>query len=671
MNSIWNKNIDSLKIRFPLLYSILSPKIEVVSKAFSSDTPLNEIFTFWDFRLAKSQEMTVFENGAFLHSSYAPSKEAASVVKTMQLEKNTFFFCGFGLGYLPIECAKYLTGDGTTSVTSITTKAETNTSVALDPQSENGAKSTFALGNKSNFANKTLIIVEPDVLHLLASFAVLDWSVFFKMQKCSIITDCDPGTVIQFIEKDGINDCQFFFQKAQTQHARQWFDTLNTLIERNKSKHDINSNTLEKFANLWLKNSCKNLQYFPKLDGINIYKNLCTQSEIPFVVLAAGPSLQDILPHLAEIKKRAFIVCVDTALRAVLRQNVEPDFIIIIDPQYYAACHILGLSSSSSVLITEGASYPSVYRFKCRKTVLCSSLFPLGQFFEKRLGENGKLDTGGSVATCAWDFAKFCGSKAIYTAGLDLSYPEKQTHIKGSTFEQKSHFFSNRITTSERADCSSLLGANLEEAKNYEDNLVLTDSKMKMFAWWFESKIAKTENAKTYTFSKKGLLIPGISYFDLSKFLQLPDISEKKITLIANCESSMPDLNKSSNESFLAIKRELMASFDELYKIAKKGKKLCDDFLLTNKQDINIESQKQKLFSLLDAIDKQIMTSSAKDAASLVFPSEKKLFTLMQNAISNSHLSQAFQNIKRSQIIYNELCISINKYQKELSKHFN
>ena len=101
------------------------------------------------------------------------------------------------------------------------------------------------------------------------------------------------------------------------------------------------------------------------------------ERKIPSVVCAAGPTLETVLPYLNKIKNKAVIIAVDTALRSLLRYNIEPDFILLIDPQYYAANHIAGLTSPSSVLITESSVYPSVMRFNCRKKVLCESLFPL------------------------------------------------------------------------------------------------------------------------------------------------------------------------------------------------------------------------------------------------------------------------------------------------------
>ena len=218
-------------------------------------------------------------------------------------------------------------------------------------------------------------------------------------------------------------------------HAQQYFSALQELIERNKQKKEINDNTLEQFGKLWLKNSIKNARFIDKLNTIQCIKNFCS-GENAFI-LAAGPTLSEVLPYLKQIQEKSVLICVDTALRSCLSAGVEPDFIILVDPQYWNARHIEGLRALKSTLITEIAAYPSVFRFECRQILLCSSLYPFGRYIEKYRGEYGKLSAGGSVATTAWDFAQWLGCTQIFFAGLDLSYPDKKTHVKGSTFEEK------------------------------------------------------------------------------------------------------------------------------------------------------------------------------------------------------------------------------------------
>ena len=124
----------------------------------------------------------------------------------------------------------------------------------------------------------------------------------------------------------------------------------------------------------------------------------------------------------------------------------------------------------------------------------------------------GNLGAGGSVASSAWNLCCLLGAQNIYFAGLDLSYPQGQTHIKGSSAEQTFHTGANRLVPVQKMNSSSRFGANPEYAFDYDGNQVLTDARMKMFAWWFESKIAACTTVKTYTLSRSSMRIPGVEF---------------------------------------------------------------------------------------------------------------------------------------------------------------
>jgi hypothetical protein len=195
-----------------------------------------------------------------------------------------------------------------------------------------------------------------------------------------------------------------------------------------------------------------------------------------------------------------------------------------------------------------------VFRFNCRKILLCGSQFPVGQYFEQKLGlVPGDLGTGGSVASSAWNFAHFCGAKEIYTAGLDFAFPNKQTHIKGSSAEQTYHTLSNRLTAPDRFTAASLYSANAAPGKDYNGSVVLTDSRMKMFSWWFEARLAACPETKTYTLCPQGLAVPGIQKAEVSELLKYPEIKDFKQKLLNQAEnlpalvSNNPDKEKLQN----------------------------------------------------------------------------------------------------------------------------
>lgn len=569
------------------------------------------------------------EGGKWLHSSYNPLRESEQAANSAKSSVSDCWGCAFfscGLGYTPLAYSRL-------------------------------------------FPNDTIIIIESDPRYFFTALSLVDWTPLFSHKNFIVALGTGIDSVVSLIEHtSGLKHTAISENAAQSSHAADYFTALHSLIERNLRKVEINSSTLEKFSKLWLRNTCRNLHYLAEKDGVNIFKDSCPQN-LPFVILAAGPTLQEVLPHLEQIKKRAVIIAVDTALRACLRAGVEPDFVVLADPQYYAWRHIAGLSSPSSILITESAAYPAVFRFNCKKIIMCASLFPLGQYIEKQIGNKGELVAGGSVSTTAWDFARFAGAKEIFFAGLDLGYPRFQTHIKGSTFEESVHTNSNRLAPSELSCSRILFGADIKAAPAYDGSTILTDSKMKMFAWWFESKTEEfKKSVKTYTLSEKSLKIPGFSVSTVETLLSSPEKNAERKEFLKQAEKggtgvaenisaiAVPEPLSPSKSSFTLALENLKTGLEELYSTAKKGCRIADE---------GIKSvQPQKYLSELEQIDSQILHSKYKEIASLVFPTENRLAALIENLPPLA--DERKSSLQKSRLIYRELMNGIQQYQKNL-----
>lgn len=619
MNSIWNKNITLLKKRFPYIIGQLNLASLLDKTDITGEIP-QKLKAPLEIVPSRVQGFpTAKEGGKYLHSAYNPLREAEQAAKALHDSvKNPFgaAFFGAGLGYTALAYARL-------------------------------------------FPSDTVIIAESDIRYFLTALSVIDWADFFSSKNIVLALCLPPDQVITLIEQcGGFNHILISENKAQTFHAEEYFTALNALIERNRQKLKINNSTLEKFSLLWQRNSCKNLYHLAEKDGINIYKNKLNP-KVPALILAAGPTLAQTLPFLKELKKRTVLIAVDTALRACLKSGVEPDFIILADPQYYAYRHIAGLSSPSSVLVTESAAYPPVFRFNCRKIVMCSSMFPLGKFVESKLGSKGTLSAGGSVSTTAWDFARTIGAKDIVFSGLDLGFPDYETHIRGSTFEEKIHQTSNRLNPAEKAGAAYLFGAGAETAADYSGKQILTDGRMKMFAWWFESKQAEyaSDSVVSYSLSERSLKIPGFKVLDIKKLLALPELTHEKEDFFNSSESNKDTAE--NKEKFTAVMNMIHQGLNELYSLADEGEALSVKAISLK------DAQNKKNFALkLSQIDAKITASQFKDIASLVFPTESQLEKIFKDTVfSKDELTATFE---RSKLIYGLVKKSVKAYQKNL-----
>ncbi len=599
-NAILQKNLHLFSKRFEQLHKGLIA-IPIPS------TPPKGI----ELCVAKNNEQTALFEKSYMHSSYNPSSESKKIIQSTELSKaDSIVFYGVGLGYAAIECAL-------------------------------------------QHPSKTIIIIEPNPEYILFAFSILDWTSVLNHSSLVFLIEAPQQTVITVIEQYGLKECFFVVQKTIMQHAINYFANIQTLIERNKDKQAVNMKTLEKFSTLWLSNMCKNISIISKLEGIQKYENKA--NDIPACILAAGPTLDTILPHLHEIKKRCILICVDTALRACLSVGVQPHFIILVDPQYWNARHIDGLSAPESILITESAAYPSAFRFNCKEILLCSSLFPLGKYIENFSGKKGTLAAGGSVATSAWDFARFIGCTQIYMAGLDLSFPDKKTHTKGSTFEERSHAESKRLSPTETALAQVLYNVHTEKSFDYLEREVITDARMKLYAWWFESKCSAYSNIQTFSLSNKSLSIPGIKVSNIQRVLNLP---------LAQIEIDDFKKTQSNNQAIIStteIIEALLNDFTSLETAINKGISLCNKHC---KSDREYES----ILASLTKVDSEISNSSAKDIVSLVFPTDEKLQSIIQEKLpiipppppKGTYALAAQYNIDKAKILYELIKKSID-----------
>jgi hypothetical protein len=157
-------------------------------------------------------------------------------------------------------------------------------------------------------------------------------------------------------------------------------------------------------------------------------------------------------------------------------------------------------------------------------------------------------------------------------AGLDLAYPKNETHIKGSTFEHWAAIKSNYIDNAETKSVSSLFFANPIYKTDYEGNKLQTDSRMNLYAWWFESKCAEFSEIKTFSLSKKSLAIPGINYFSVKELINLPEQEKFNIEKLKDlvCKTENQTLEK-EKITFTKNLKELILQIDNYIKNSEKN----------------------------------------------------------------------------------------------------
>ncbi|MDR1256430.1 MAG: DUF115 domain-containing protein, partial [Spirochaetaceae bacterium] len=435
-----------------------------------------------------SGEPTARLAGRYLHSARDPKREAARLVTASArtdtaesaAELRVFVLLGFGLGYT--------------------------------------AEAAAALPS-----NPLVIVVEKRPELLRAAFECRDLSHLFD-KRLVFVLGGDPSAVMAALPADG-GQVAVIRNPAVTAPDTDFYDEALRHIGNWRTKEEVNAATLRRFGKRWIRNQAANMEAVRDLPGVG---RLAGLFDFPVLLVAAGPSLDDLGGKLKSLWERCIVVAVDTALRFMRREGIWPDFAVSADPQFWNARHLDRCLPAESVLVTEAAVYPSAlgYRRGAGRTFLCGSLYSLSGFIEERVDTKGRLGAGGSVASSAWDFAASLVCRApsptIFVAGLDLAFPRMATHYKGAVFEERAHAASSRFVPVETQSFHALRDGQPFFAPAADGGLVLTDKRLNLYASWFENRAKTVKNYNNSRLSGGGLAIKGIKTASVDEILALP-----------------------------------------------------------------------------------------------------------------------------------------------------
>lgn len=553
-NDIRIKNLDAIKKNikaYPIDFLNL-----LKNKNDNLDISLELIET-----KSKKYSAKVFKNGKsiFLHSAYDPEKEANALINEIKKETekdlDLVFIFGIGAGYL-INAFKKL--------------------------------------------NINIAVIEPSIkfFNLLIDN--------FKLDK--ILED----NITFFIGGDDIEDIEKFISLTNTKKVKFFitrsYATLfneEALFYQQKvlsivDKKIININTISRFDKLWAYNIASNVAEISTHYGVSRffdkYKN------IPAVIVSAGPSLEKNIRKLKEMKNKALIIAVDTAMKPLFSRNISPHFVITIDPQKKNSKYFRNVNFKESVLIAESSVDKEAIDSFNGAVYFINSIFPLAKYFMEELGDRGDITTGGSVSTAAYDFAIRIGANPIIMVGLDLSFPNYQTHIKGSYHEE--NFFAEiyKLDSYESRIYKVLIAGNLREEKNIYNEKVWTDSRFDMYKNWYEEQCEKNNKIKFYNATEGGIKINGMEN------IKLEELIKKFNDIKINIDKDDRNIER-KNEILTNIKNGLIKIDNEISKIKPyivNALELCDKI----NEDLKRHRKVDKLLESLTEYDIKILNIS-------------------------------------------------------------
>lgn len=503
-----------------------------------------------------------------------------------------------------------------------------------------------------------VLVIEHDPAFLKACIGVRDLGEILKDSRLELVLCSDEASLSAALVEAVPRSIALVANPAFAAVDPEISAGFRKVIEGFQDKDRINSATLSRFGRLWVRNLARNVAAIVRYPGISLAEKVF--SGVPAVILAAGPSLDAVLDHLEAIRERCILVCVDTALRSVLGRGIEPDFVVVVDPQYWNARHLDRCVSPSSILVSEAAVWPTVLRSNFAATIFCSSLYPLGRYIEDRVGDpKGILGAGGSVATSAWDFARILGCQPLFMAGLDLAFPGGRTHAKASLFEQRALHSGSRLSPASSAGFQALRGGQPYLAPSNNGGMVITDRRLSLYSWWFANKMKLHSRLATFNLSAGGLATPGMPLASLNQLLDLPVIREGLQGRMDALRHQLADLTKDPELGRSHIEGILHDLGEELGSIAALAHSALE---LVRKARTAKGAELDNVLAALGGIDERLLGSTARDVVGFILESAAGLIGGRARTLAESlDKSERIYTAVHESASWHAMCLSTRK----------
>lgn len=329
-----------------------------------------------------------------------------------------------------------------------------------------------------------VVVVEKDREIFRSLLERRDLSGILNDRRTRILIDPDEESLSRALKGKSSRSVSFITHRGSYQAYPEYYSDMLEMARSHLSTKDVNIATLAKFEKIWGSNIARNIGNFFKSPGANIFYDRFRG--MPAIVVSAGPTLTRSLDFIRRNRDRALIIAVDTAMKILNRNGIEPHFCLAVDPQVINARYFEGIRPGKTVLITEPTVHPSVFRLFGGRVAVAGVAFDIMKWIETIAGEKGEITHGGSVSTNAYDFARRTGASPVCLVGQDLAFTWGMAHAAGSYLEEQIFISRDRLKNELMHNRYQLTALPKIFVRGIRSPRVQTNHKMMIFRAWFE-----------------------------------------------------------------------------------------------------------------------------------------------------------------------------------------
>ena len=341
--------------------------------------------------------------------------------------------------------------------------------------------------------------------------------------------------------------------------------------------------TRQYFEKKWIINSCNYIKYLSEkalLDPQNIL-----HTGKPVLIAASGPSLNAVISKIPLFREKCFIICLSSAIKAFLSNNIIPDLILTTDGGYYAGQHLKALINTNNLLVAAPCE-AFIQKQLLEKMNIIPCAYSDG-VSNKLMEQSGIkpliLERNGTVSGTALNLALSITNNEIYFLGLDLAGNKASQHTEPNELELNNTIKDFRLNNKEsRQTRSRYNSGSLEIYRDWFKNQKNLNNRV-FRVIENQEELGEIKNISFNDFEKKLLLEKSVSEEKIINNANFDTVNSNKTFNINNLITFINEYNQSDEwkkqifpVDFISIKHAKTKEEKELLlqKLSEKNDKL-------------------------------------------------------------------------------------------------
>ena len=308
---------------------------------------------------------------------------------------------------------------------------------------------------------------------------------FFKDIQGAAITGVNDINSIIFSPLHSVDEG--YYDNVRNELLRQYM-VVRPLMEVNvRTATDIQENTFRNLAHL------AHAPDIGEMEG--------EFKDIPFILVGAGPSLDESIDFLKQVQDKAIIITSNSPYRKLINNGIRPHMVVTADPLSPTLAGFENISLEGVPLACPFSAYPEIVkRFSGRIMTWCT-FNPIVDILKDRTGRKPGTNIleKGTVSACVLDISRLLGSRKVLLVGQDMAIRDDGRYYSDDTSYSDSgaHYAST--------EKGHRLPGNTQEK-------VIVEGRLFVYLKTFEQFISENQNVEYRNLARTGVKINGAPY---------------------------------------------------------------------------------------------------------------------------------------------------------------